>query len=135
MSETEVLDLVHWWAAAEQGSDPAQLDRLLAEGFVGIRPVGFVLSRQQWPAGFGNGLVNRAFVVRESQVHQHGAPALVVGVDAQETSAGGRDNSGRFRFTLTLVHSDREWLVAGVHFGALPSRPARRESAAKEAGR
>jgi hypothetical protein len=45
---SDVLDLVHGWAAAERLDDVGLLDGLLAEDFVGMGPVGFVLIRDQW---------------------------------------------------------------------------------------
>jgi len=119
----DILDLVDRWAAAEQGNDPGQLDGLLADDFVGVGPLGFVLTRQQWLERFGNGLENRAFRVEEPQVHEHGSAAVVIGVDAQETSFRGADNSGRFRLTLVAVRPADRWQVAGVHIGPLQSAP------------
>jgi ketosteroid isomerase-like protein len=125
MADDEVLDLVRGWAAAEQNNDPAALDPLLAPDFVGVGAAGFVLTRDQWLARFGNGLHNRAFVVEQPEVHRHGtAAAVVVGIDAQETSFGDRDASGRFRLTLTAVRPDDRWLVGAVHIGALQGGPA-----------
>jgi ketosteroid isomerase-like protein len=123
---TEVLDLVHRWAAAEQANDPARIDDLLAPEFVGVGPLGFVLTREQWLARFANGLENRAFAVEEATVHDHGAAALVVGVDAQETFFAGGENSGRFRLSLVAVRADDRWLVAGVHIGPLQGGPPAR---------
>ena len=119
----DILDLVDRWAAAEQGNDAGQLDGLLADDFVGVGPLGFVLTRQQWLERFGNGLENRAFRVEEPQVHEHGSAAVVIGVDAQETSFRGADNSGRFRLTLVAVRPADRWEVAGVHIGPLQSAP------------
>ena len=78
-----------------------------------------MLNRDQWLVRFRNGLVNRAFAVEDPQVHPHAAAAVVVGVPAQETSWQGRDNSGRFRVTLTAVRQADRWLLAGAHIGAL----------------
>jgi ketosteroid isomerase-like protein len=119
----EVLDLVHRWAAAEQANDAAQLDGVLAHDFVGVGPVGFVLNREQWLGRFANGLVNSAFVVEDPVVHDHGSAAVVIGVDAQQTSFGGNDNSGRFRVSLTAVKTADQWRVASVHLGPLQQRP------------
>jgi ketosteroid isomerase-like protein len=120
----DILDLVGRWAAAEEGNDPERLEGLLAHDFVGVGPLGFVLTREQWLERFGNGLENRAFKVEDPQVHDHGSAAVVVGVDAQETSFRGGDNSGRFRLTLVAVRPDDRWLVAGVHIGPLQGVPA-----------
>ena len=114
----ELLELVERWAAAEESNDPARLDALLAPDFVGVGAAGFVLTREQWLGRFSGGLRNRRFVVEEPRVHAHGGDAaVVVGVDAQETSFGDRDVSGRFRCTLTAVRTDG-WRVAAVHIGA-----------------
>jgi ketosteroid isomerase-like protein len=118
----DVLDLVRRWAAAEQRNDRRPLEGFLADDFVGVGPVGFVLTREQWLARFGNGLVNRAFAVEDPQVHDHGAAAVVVGVLDQQTSFAGNDNSGRFRITLSAVRDGDDWRLAGVHIG--PLRPA-----------
>ena len=123
-SADDVLDLVRRWAAAEERMDADRLDGLLAEGFVGVGPLGFVLTREQWLVRFRNGLVNRAFTVEDAQVHPHDAVAVVVGVLAQETSWQGADNSGRFRVTLTAVRAADGWLLASVHIGPLQQPPA-----------
>ena len=123
-STDDVLDLVRRWAAAEEQMDADRLDGLLAEGFVGVGPLGFVLTRDQWLVRFRNGLANRAFAVEDPQVHPHDAAAVVVGVLAQETSWQGTDNSGRFRLTLTAVRASDRWLLASVHIGPLQQPPA-----------
>ena len=122
----EVLELVERWATAEQGNDAVTLDRLLADDFVGVGPVGFVLGRDQWLGRFGNGLENRAFAVQDAQVREYGTAAVVVGVLAQETSFQGADNSGRFRLTLVAARPADRWLLANAHIGMLqpPAGPA-----------
>ena len=119
----DVLDLVRRWAVAEQQNDAGQLDGLLADNFVGVGPLGFVLTRGQWLERFGNGLQNRVFTVEDPQVHGHGSAAVVVGVDAQETSFRGGDSSGRFRLTLVAVRPADRWQVASVHIGPLQAAP------------
>jgi uncharacterized protein (TIGR02246 family) len=118
-TETEVLDLVDRWAKAERGNDAEALAGLLADDFVGVGPLGFVLDRQQWLARFGNGLENRAVAVEDAQARDYGTAAVVVGVLAQETSFQGRDNSGRFRLTLVVTRPDGRWLLANAHIGTL----------------
>jgi ketosteroid isomerase-like protein len=122
----EVLDLVTQWAGAEQDNDAGLLDGLLDHSFVGVGPLGFVLTREQWLVRFANGLVNRSFAIEDPQVRDYGAAAVVVGVLAQETSWQGNDNSGRFRVTLVAVRPAERWLLANVHIGPLqvPPRPA-----------
>ena len=111
--------MVEGWAAAEQGNDAEALDGLLADDFVGVGPLGFVLGRDQWLARFGNGLENRSFAVEDAQVRDYASAAVVVGVLAQETSFRGGDNSGRFRLTLVAVRPSDRWLLANAHIGML----------------
>jgi uncharacterized protein (TIGR02246 family) len=121
---TNVLELVHRWTAAEEANDPGALGGLLADDFVGVGPLGFVLDRDQWLARFGNGLENRAFAVEDPQARHYGDAAVVVGALAQETSFQGHDNSGRFRLTLVAVRRADRWLVANAHIGMLQPPPA-----------
>ena len=48
--EKEVARLADAWAAAELQRDTAFLEKLLADDFVGVGPLGFLLSRQEWLA-------------------------------------------------------------------------------------
>jgi ketosteroid isomerase-like protein len=117
----DVLDLVRRWAAAEEHNDAAGLDKVLADDFVGVGPLGFVLTRAQWLVRFENGLVNHGFTVEEPQVHDHGAAAVVVGALHQRTTYGGHDNSGRFRLTASAVRVNDELRLSSVHIGPLTS--------------
>jgi ketosteroid isomerase-like protein len=118
-SEAEVLDLVRRWAEAEQHNDAEPLGGLLADDFVGVGPLGFVLARDQWLGRFQGGLDNRALAVPDPQVHDHGNAAVVVGLLDQETGFQGRDNSSRFRVTLLAVRQADRWLLASTHIGPL----------------
>jgi ketosteroid isomerase-like protein len=115
----DVLDLVRRWATAEQDNDADALDGILDADFAGVGPVGFVLHREQWLERFRKGLENRAFEVEDPQVREFGTTAVVIGIQAQETQANGRDNSGRFRVTLVTVRRAERWLLANVHIGPL----------------
>ena len=134
-AQNGVLDLVQRWAAAEERNDAGTLDGLLADGFAGVGPFGFILTRDQWLARFANGLVNRSFTVTDLQVRYYGTAAVGIGVLAQETSWQGSDNSGRFRVTLVAVRADggqadggqaaEGWRLAHVHIGPLQAPPGR----------
>src|SRR6478752_1812792 len=134
-AQNGVLDLVQRWTAAEQRNDTGALDGLLADGFAGVGPFGFILTRDQWLARFANGLVNRSFTVTDLQVRDYGTAAVGIGVLAQETSWQGTDNSGRFRVTLVAVQASEDsvgegsvgegWQLAHMHIGPLQVPPGR----------
>ena len=122
-AQNGVPDLVKGWAAAEERNDASALDGLLADGFAGVGPFGFILTRDQWLARFANGLVNRSFTITDLQVRDFGTTAVGIGVLAQETSWQGTDNSGRFRVTLVAVPEGEGWHLAHVHIGPLQGPP------------
>jgi ketosteroid isomerase-like protein len=114
------LGLVRNWAAAEERNDAGMLGGLLTDDFAGVGPLGFVLTREQWLARFGNGLVNHSFMIEDPQARGYGSTtAVLIGVLAQQTSWQGGDNSGRFRVSLVAVQPDDRWLLANVHIGPL----------------
>jgi hypothetical protein len=120
---SEILDLLQQWADAEANNDADRLDLLLADVFAGVGPAGFVLDREQWLGRFRGGLENRAFSVQEPQVHDHASAVVVVGSLVQQTSFQRRDNSGRFRVTLTAVRPAERWQIASIHIGPLQTPP------------
>jgi hypothetical protein len=116
---SDALDLVREWSAAEAANDAERLDAMLAPNFVGVGPLGFVLERGQWLMRFRGGLQNRAFTVEAPAAYDHGSAVVVVGVLDQQTSYQGRDNSGRFRVSLTVVPDGDGWKLGSAHIGAL----------------
>jgi uncharacterized protein (TIGR02246 family) len=115
-----VLELVRTWADAELRGDYQALDGLLAADFVGVGPRGFVLTREQWLARYRSGdLRNTAFELRDPQVRDYGAAAVVVGTQAQQTTHQGRDTSAELRATLVAVRAADRWLLAGVQLSPI----------------
>lgn len=90
----EVLALVRRWAEAEQHNDAGLLGGLLADDFVGVGPLGFVLARDQWLGRFQGGLENRGFAERDPQVHNHGGAAVVVGSWTRRRAGRGATTRG-----------------------------------------
>jgi uncharacterized protein (TIGR02246 family) len=115
-SQTEILDIIDQWAAAELAGDADAVAAVLTDDFTGIGPVGFVLTREQWAARHRSGDVdNREFRVTEPAVRVHGDTAIVVATLAQETTARGRDTSASFRLGIVLRH-DSVWRIAHAQF-------------------
>lgn len=115
MSDQEVLDLVTRWVDAELNEDAEGLDKLLADEFSGIGPLGFVLTKQQWAGRYRGGeLKNNAFEVLDPQVKQFGDTAVVLGVQKQETTFQGHDTGGQFRLGLVAVKGADGWSIANI---------------------
>lgn len=116
-SQTEILDVIDRWAAAELAGDADAVAAVLTDDFTGIGPVGFVLTREQWAARHRSGDVdNREFRVTEPAVRIHGDTAIVVAALAQETTARGHDTSASFRLGIVLRMDGDAWRIAHAQF-------------------
>jgi uncharacterized protein (TIGR02246 family) len=118
-----VQELVQRWADAERREDSSAIADLLADDFVGVGPLGFLVTRDQWLDRFRGGLHHTAFDVTDPQVREYGDAAVVVATQAQQTTWQGRDSSGRFRISLIAVRAGDRWLVAGVHLSPIAAPP------------
>lgn len=82
---TDIDQLLSTWTQAERDGDAATLDRLLADDFVGIGPVGFVLDKPTWLGRFQQGLAYESLELDDVLVRRYGDSALVV---AHQHAAG-----------------------------------------------
>ena len=114
MSEQEVLDLVRRWAEVELRGDADGYGDLLAPDFVGVGPVGFVLTGDQWAARHRGDLKNEEFEVQDPHARFYGDTAIVEAVQKQRTTAMGRDVSGSFRLIVVAVKAEGRWVLANV---------------------
>ncbi|HEX4703189.1 MAG TPA: nuclear transport factor 2 family protein [Pseudonocardiaceae bacterium] len=117
----DLRDLGIAWAEAERNGDVGALDELLADDFLGIGPLGFLLSKRQWLDRYRSGdLVHQKFSWEDNRIRTYGPTAVVVGIQTQETTYQGRPTgSGRFRSTMVLVDDGRRWRFASIHISNL----------------
>src|SRR5207248_5504955 len=112
-----VQDALTEWVDAELNRDAARLDDLLADDFVGVGPLGFLLSKQNWLARYERGDFRyEALRLEEIQTRVHGDAAVVTAHQI------GKSGLGEFeipitdvRVTLVLVIESDAWRLAGVH--------------------
>jgi ketosteroid isomerase-like protein len=123
--DAEVRDLGARWAAAELAGDADTLRPLLTDDFVGVGPLGFVLTKQQWLDRYTSGdFANQQFSLDDIAVRSYGQAAIAVGVQTQQATYKGRPSDGRFRLTPVLVRADSGWRIAGLHLSPLADQPA-----------
>jgi ketosteroid isomerase-like protein len=120
----QVEGFVKEWAAAEQRGDAAFLEVALTDDFVGVGPLGFVLTKEQWLGRFAGGLSYESFALDEVDVRLYGEVAVLTGRQKQAGSFQGNDVGGEFRATVVLVEREGRWLLAGWHASPIAGVPS-----------
>jgi len=132
-----IPELLDAWAAAEVAGDPTQLAPLLHDDFTAIGPLGFTLTRDDFLARHGGGLVYEAFAVDERQVRSDGETALVTARLNATGSFLGAPVPEAVRATVALTGGAGRWRMVRVHMSFIagtvgappvPGRAGRRES-------
>jgi ketosteroid isomerase-like protein len=115
-----LIELTERWAQAELDGDVEALRELLADDFVGVGPVGFTLTKEQWLHRYeSGGLKYTSYTVEDLQPRVYGDAAVVVGVMKQDGTVEGRPVPGQFRATYIYVNQDGTWRAAGWHISPI----------------
>jgi ketosteroid isomerase-like protein len=125
----QVVELGRHWANAERAGDADALEPLLADDFLLVGPLGFMLDKTQYLGSRRSGdLRHESLVWDDVHVRGYGDAAVAVGSLTQRTTYQGRDASGRFRVTQVAVRRGDRWILAGLHYSPIAQPP---ESAAR----
>ena len=117
-------EFVAEWADAEQREDVAFLREALTDDFVGIGPLGFMLTKDQWLGRYEGGLSYDSFAIDEVAVRFYGGAAVATCRQSQSGEFRGNDASGEFRATLIFAEQERRWLLAGLHLSPIAGAPS-----------
>lgn len=126
MSESKdiVKALLAEWAAAELTGDTAKLGTLLTDDFLGVGPLGFVLSKEAWLSRFASGLSYESFELEEVQPRLYGEAAVVTARQiGRGTIGGGPLSFEAVRATVTLVGRAEGCQIAGIHMSFIAGTP------------
>ena len=125
----QLLELGRQWANAERAGDADALEQLLADDFLLVGPLGFMLDKTQYLGSRRSGDLKHASLVWEDvRVRDYGDAAVAVGSLTQRSTYQGRDASGRFRVTQVAVRYGDRWTIVGLHYSPIAQPP---ESAAR----
>jgi ketosteroid isomerase-like protein len=114
--EQEVAQLADAWGTAELQGDTAFLERLLSDDFVGVGPLGFLLSKQEWLTRHQSGdMKYTAHTLDEVKVRGYDEVAIVIGRLTQEATYRGNPINVQMRTTLVFVRQHGQWNLAGLH--------------------
>jgi len=112
----EVMRLADTWATAELQGDVAFLERTLADDFIGVGPLGFLLSKQEWLARLQSGdMKYTAHTLDEVRVRAYTETAILIGRLTQEAVYRGNPINAQMRTTLVFVQQHGHWQLAGLH--------------------
>jgi ketosteroid isomerase-like protein len=112
------------WADAERREDVAFLSKSLTDDFVGIGPLGFMLTKDQWLGRYEGGLSYDSFALDEVAVRFYGGAAVATCRQSQSGKFRGNDASGEFRATLIFAEQEGHWLLAGLHLSTIAGAPS-----------
>src|SRR5499427_10406617 len=112
----QVLDLGQQWANAERAGNADALDQLLADDFLLVGPLGFMLDKTQYLGSRRSGdLTHQSLVWEDVRIRAYGDAAVAVGNQAQRSMYQGHDASGQFRVTQVAIRRGDRWILAGLH--------------------
>ena len=123
-AEQEVLHLTDAWAAAELSGDAAFLESILVDDFIGIGPLGFMLTKQEWLARHQSGdLKYETFNMDEIRVRVYNDAAVLTGRQVQKGAYRGNSIQAQFRTTLVFVQQQGQWKLASLHLSTIGQPP------------
>lgn len=103
---TDIDDVLARWTTAERTGDALTLNALLADDFVGVGPVGFVLDKPTWVGRFEHGLRYEQLDLDELAIRRHGNTAVVVAHQHAVGDSGGTPVPPDTRVSFTIVTDD-----------------------------
>src|SRR5438874_6569632 len=119
-AEQEVARLADAWATAELRGDTASLERTLADDFIGVGPLGFMLTKQEWLARHQSGdLKYDGFNLDEVKVRVYNDAAILTGRQVQDGAYQGNSIKAQFRTTLVFVTQQGQWRLASLHLSPI----------------
>ena len=124
-AEQEVLQLTGTWSNAELLSDTAVLEKHLSDDFIGIGPLGFMLTKQEWLAQHETGdLKYESFNLDELKVRVYNSDtAVLTARQAQQATYRGNSILGQFRITLVFVQQHGQWRLASLQLSSIGQPP------------
>jgi ketosteroid isomerase-like protein len=121
----EIMHLARDWTAAELRGDIAFLQMVLSDDFIGIGPLGFMLTKQEWLARHQSGdLKYQSLDLDEVTVRIYNEAAVLIGRQTQAATYRGSAITAQLRTTLVLVQNQEQWWLASLHFSSIGQPPS-----------
>lgn len=114
------------WAEAERTRDVGALDRMLADDFVGVGPMGFSLPKEAWLARHqGDALRYETFALGDVHTRPYGDTAVVTAEQDAVGTHAGHPVPRVLRDTFVLVRDGDgdDWRLASLHMSFVAGTP------------
>lgn len=122
--DTGISDFLSRWTQAELSGDTGAMNDVLADDFVGVGPLGFLLSKPDWVGRFGpQGLHYDEFHLEDVQTRRYGDAAIVTARQVVRGTHAGNPIPQETRATLLLVRQPGSWRLATVHMSFMAGTP------------
>ncbi len=120
-TEQEILRQADAWANAELRGDTTFLESILVDDYIGIGPLGFMLTKQEWLARHQSGeLKYESFNLDEVQVRVYNDDAAILtGRQVQNGAYRGNSIQAQFRTTLVFVRQQGQWQLASLQLSTI----------------
>jgi ketosteroid isomerase-like protein len=135
-TEQEIARLVSTWTTAELRGDIPFLETMLANDFIGIGPLGFMLTKQEWLARHQSGdLKYQSLDLDEVTMRIYNEAAVLIGRQTQAATYRGNSITAQLRTTLVLVQQQGQWQLASLHFSPIGQPPSFAQSSPEPVSR
>jgi ketosteroid isomerase-like protein len=127
MSTEEITDFLSRWTAAELARDTATLGAILADDFVGVGPLGFLLTKREWLGrhedASAGALRYTSFELQDVSPRVYDGAAVVIARQVAEGTFGGNPLPTTMRASLILVGEGDARRLAGIHMSFVAGTP------------
>lgn len=113
--EQSVLQLTRDWLAAEERHDRATLQRIIADDFQGIAPMGQTVFKEEILPVEGAQSGGLSISTSELKARVFGDTAVVTARGVQKSG-----EKRELRFTVIFVKRDNRWQMVAGHLSAVP---------------
>ena len=122
--DTSVQEFLSRWTRTELNGETGAMNDLLVDDFIGVGPLGFMLSKSDWLGRFGpQGLHYDGFHLEDMQARVYGDTAIVTARQVVRGTHAGNPIPSETRASLVLVRQSGSWRLATVHMSFMAGTP------------
>jgi hypothetical protein len=123
--EREAARVAADWIAAELRGGTKFMERTLADDFVAVGPLGFMLTKPEWLERHHSGsLKYSSLKLDDITARVYDGTAVLIGRQVQDGAFRGNPIAAQLRTTVVLVSRNGNWQLVGVHLSPIGQPPS-----------